>query len=141
MYCTGHAGGVAVLCTIKVIRYSHLDSRRFAKVYCWPAACIRRPKLLLDLPSWRFAKVFSPIQYFADSPKFYAANVSRYMVYGIQTHYFLHAQSLSLRKQIKTKLMLCKPLFIVHVRVKVLFKFAVARATVPLPTLLCLESL
>ena len=52
------------------------------KFYCWPAACIRRPKFLLDLPSWQFAKVFSPMQYFADSPKFYAANVSRCTVMG-----------------------------------------------------------
>ena len=36
-------------------------------------------------------------------------------------HYLVPPWSLS-RKQIKIKLMLCKPLFIVHVRVKILFK-------------------
>ena len=37
------------------------------------------------------------------------------------SYYLASPQSLS-RKQIKTKLMLCKPLFIIHVRVKGLFK-------------------
>ena len=46
--------------------------------------------------------------------KFYSQNL-------IHVRYLVPPRSLS-RKQIKTKLMLCKPLFIVHVRVKGLFK-------------------
>ena len=49
------------------------------KFYARPAyTCIRRPKFVIDLP--KLVTVFSPMQCFADSPKFYTANISCYTV-------------------------------------------------------------
>ena len=79
VYCTftrEFTSGHDVKCTVMVTLGSRYSLQSFAscfdilvyldlpKFYSQPTTCIRWPKFLLDLPSWWFAKVFSPMQYF-----------------------------------------------------------------------------
>jgi len=76
-YCTGCSFRYKVNPGL-VFRYSC----KFAK-FMPPATCIRWPIFLLDLAILQVGyspKISSPMQFLADSPKFYAANVSRYTV-------------------------------------------------------------